>query len=179
MDMFSKLINELNGKLPNVPDDQPVPEKKMDRRNVIDQIINDIIDQAEGSEYTMEDVAATVAQYDQIILDAVEAGLKDKGYLENTLESTKEASEPEGTEGEKRTDLPKEGDKEVEVSTRTIRNFELTMVSRDSDSQYALYLDKKLALHGKYGGAGAFGEPTVDDGEAVADALILLFDENE
>jgi hypothetical protein len=75
--------------------------------------------------------------------------------------------------------LPKEGDPEVVVNTRRIRNYELTMVSRDSDSKYAFYVDKKVVLHGEYGGAGSTGKDEVLDGEAVANALILLFGENE
>ena len=97
---------------------------------------------------------------------------------EPKLEEEKPEEAPE-EEKPKVSALPKEGDKDVAVTTYTIRNCKMTMVSRDDDWTFAFYVDNKPVLSGEYGGAGAVGQPEISDGEAVANALILLMDENE
>jgi hypothetical protein len=88
MDMFSKLINELNGKLPNVPDDQPVGKLELEpdlveakpTQSPLEMIINSAIDSAEGQQIEWDDLNNLLDEADKDIMDYLEAQLTKRGY---------------------------------------------------------------------------------------------------
>jgi len=79
MSMFSKLLNELNGKLPNVPDDQPGVEAKP-TPSPLEMIINTVIDSAEGSEIEWDDLNQLLDEAGKDIMDYLQAQLTKRGY---------------------------------------------------------------------------------------------------